>query len=259
MRLHRNIPSIVHVPAKVHTRTVVEGASRYVYEGSIYHLDLVYHSEEQRRRKVEQTYERGNPGKGLLHYYVPERVSPSTAPMPKDDPPPASGPTAGWRGRLGRRSRGLRSGLGGIEAKEVTFSEIRRASMQEYDMGPQLFRGDLRYNDCPRTMTAGEWYPVDVEVKNGSPFVWTIPSIGAPAVRVGYHWVRPNGEMHIFDTHRDYLPHPVWPGESVRMPASVLVPEEPGEYILRWDLIIENVAWFSSRGWRGPESRVRVE
>ncbi len=256
MRLHRNIPSIVHVPARVHTRTMVEGGSKYVYEGSIYHLDLVYHSEVQRRRKVEEGYERRTPGKGLLHYYVPERVSPTTAPMPKDDPPLISRRPAGWRERLGRRSRSLGSG---VKAKEVTFSEVHRASMQEFEKGPQLFRGDLRCDDCPRSMAAGEWYPVDVEVSNGSPFVWTIPSLGAPAVRVGYHWVRPSGEMHVFDTHRDYLPHPVWPGESARMPASVLAPDEPGEYILRWDLVIENVAWFSSRGWQGPEARVRVE
>lgn len=259
MRLHRNISSIVHVPAIVHTRTMVWGGSRYVYEGSIYHLDLVYHSEEHRRRKVEQGYERRTAGKGLLHYYVPEETSPTTTPIPKDDGPLLiPRPAADWRERLvGRASRGP---LGAsTRAKEVTFSEIHRASMQEYEQGPQLFKAHLRCDDCPRVVTAGEWYPVDVEVRNDSPFVWTLLGLGAPAVRVGYHWVHVDGEMHVFDTHRDFLPHAVWPGESVRMPVSLLAPEEPNEYILRWDLVIENVAWFSSHGWQGPEEKVRVE
>jgi uncharacterized coiled-coil protein SlyX len=35
-----------------------------------------------------------------------------------------------------------------------------------------------------------------------------------------------------------------------------LPPNEPGWYRLKWDLVLENVGWFSQRGWSAPEQEV---
>lgn len=257
MRLHRNIPSIFYVPAKVHTRTVVWGGADYVYEGAIYHLDLVYHSEEQRRQKVQQGYERRTPGKGLLHFYVPEEVSPTTATVPEDDAPVTAHSEIDWRQLLGEYVR-RKSFLSRSSAREVTFADIYRASMQEYELESQLFKAQLKCEEGPWKMSVDEWYPVGVEVQNESSVVWPLSGLGAPVVRVGYHWLRADSDMHNFEGHRTDLPHTLRPGEAALFPASVRSPKEPGNYILQWDLIIEGVTWFSGKGWRGPAVDVRV-
>ncbi len=52
LRLFRNIPSIVRIPGRLHTGYEVMGASRFLYRGSIYHYDFVYHDEQHCREKV---------------------------------------------------------------------------------------------------------------------------------------------------------------------------------------------------------------
>lgn len=37
-----------------------------------------------------------------------------------------------------------------------------------------------------------------------------------------------------------------------------MAPWEPGDYAIRWDPLIEYVSWFSTQGWRGPDSAFRV-
>jgi hypothetical protein len=107
-------------------------------------------------------------------------------------------------------------------------------------------------------MEAGRWYKVDVELRNESPVAWPIPEMGAPDVRVTYHWLRSNGELYDFKGRRTVLPHMLRPGETARLPAPVRSPKEPGDYILQWDMVIPQVAWFSGQGWRGPEIPVSV-
>ena len=254
LRLHRNIPSIAHVPARVHTRVEVWGAARYVYEGSIYHLDLLYHDVEQRRKKVYSRYESRAPGKGLVHVYLPEETSPATLPLPEDDPPPGApepGPRSRWGALFGGRSR--------PKTVDVSLAEVRRASMQEFEPGPSSFRAHLGLEDPPKTMKAGGWHPVDVQLRNESDAVWPLDGLGSPLVRVGYQWLHADGKPLDIVGHRTPLPHTLWPGQSARMPASVLAPDKPGDYLLRWDLVAETFAWFSARGWKGPEIQVKVE
>ena len=72
LRFFRNLPSIVHMPAGLHSRTVVEGSARYVPRGSLYHLDLVYHSRAERLAKVER-YERLLSTYNSRQFYLPRR------------------------------------------------------------------------------------------------------------------------------------------------------------------------------------------
>jgi len=108
-------------------------------------------------------------------------------------------------------------------------------------------------------MEAGRWYKVDVDLRNDSPVAWPLPEMGAPDVRITYHWLSADGDLYDYKGRRTGLPHTLRPGETTRLPAPVRSPKEPGDYILQWDMVVPNVAWFSERGWRGPEIWVSVE
>ena len=245
LRLFRNIPSIVRIPGRLHTGYEVKGASRFLYRGSIYHYDFVYHGEHHREEKV-RNYARISPEKsGSHHYSLPDEESLTTRPIPPDDPPAddyvAPGPTAAR-----------------TPIEDVDLAEIDRAAVQEVDYSPGLFRARLECVACPRVMEEGRWYRPDVELRNDSPVAWPLPEMGAPDVRITYHWLTAEGDLHDHKGRRTVLPHMLRPGETTRLPAPVRSPGEQGDYILQWDLIVPNVARFSERGWRGPEIWVSV-
>ena len=260
-RLIRNIRSLVRYPGRLHENYEVQGAFRHVYEGSIYHFDLVYHSEQQRRQKVE-LYERLSPGNSQGHYYLPDEASLSTAPIPEDDRPfyahPRSGRHKGWRSlfkkHLRRRQHAVRT-----PTREVSLTEIRSSSVrQECEYGPELFRACLNPIDCPRVMAAGQLCWVDLDLRNESAVAWPFRGLGVPEVRVSYHWLRSTGEMYEFEGERTDLPHTLRPGETTRLLAAVRPPEDPGSYVLQWDLVVEGISWFSWKGWQGPRVEVQV-
>jgi O-methyltransferase len=245
LRLFRNIPSIVNVPELLHTSYEVQGATRFLRQGSLYHLDLVLQSDTQRMQKV-QRYERLSPGRSRAEYYtLPDPGILSTLPLPSDDLPyeaaSAPDPTAG-----------------GPPIVNVSLAEIRRAAMRECEYGPELFRASLVCTDYLPVMTVGETYRVVIDVRNDSQVAWAAGERGVPRVRVAYHWFHENGEIYEHEGMRTDLPHTLQPGETTRFWATVFAPEEAGQFILRWDFVIELVSWFSAHGWQGPETEVRV-
>jgi len=245
LRLFRNIPSIVRIPGRLHTGYEVKGASRFLYRGSIYHYDFVYHGEQHRKEKIRH-YERISPEKsGSHHYSLPEEDALITRPIPADDPP------ADDYTEPGRPA--ARAPIG-----EACLAEIDRAAVREVDYSPGLFEARLECVACPRVMEAGRWYRPDVELRNDSPVPWPLPEMGAPDVRITYHWLTAGGDLYDYKGRRTVLPHMLRPGETTRLPAPVRSPGEQGDYILQWDMVVPNVAWFSERGWRGPEIWVSV-
>jgi O-antigen ligase len=49
----------------------------------------------------------------------------------------------------------------------------------------------------------------------------------------------------LFEGLRTRLPHDVEPGESVTVDTVLQAPAKPGTYYLQWDMVQENVVWFS--------------
>ena len=107
-------------------------------------------------------------------------------------------------------------------------------------------------------MITGQWARVDLDLRNDSPTAWSVQGLGLPQVRVGYHWLRATGQSHEREGWRTSLPHTLRPGETTRLSATLFAPKQPGRYLLQWDLVAENVAWFSDRGWRAPSLEVEV-
>jgi len=97
---------------------------------------------------------------------------------------------------------------------------------------------------------------IKATVKNTSDFIW---NVGGPnPVRLGYHLdnVVP-GSPQFDGAGRGELPHNVNPGESVEIQIPMSAPDSPGYYNVNFDMVIEGICWFSSKG-VPTHTRVRV-
>lgn len=115
--------------------------------------------------------------------------------------------------------------------------------------GDELTWYRAEYASTPSTLRidAGGTTQVSVAVRNTGRVRW--PANGDGEVRLSYHWQRASsGETVILDGVRSPLPTDVPPGGEVVVTANVRAPQEPGEYVLQWDLVQKNVMWFSIRG-----------
>jgi hypothetical protein len=93
---------------------------------------------------------------------------------------------------------------------------------------------------------AGAWLEVPVEVANAGVRAWD--NGGDQPFALSYHLRRPGGAMVAFDGVRTPLPGRVAPGDAVSLEARVRAPQAAGEYVLEWDMVHEDVTWFSAKG-----------
>jgi hypothetical protein len=110
------------------------------------------------------------------------------------------------------------------------------------------------------TLTAGSIARVPLIVENAGALTW--PHDGVDSVRLSYHIEGTDrdgrsGAVVTYEGRRTLLAADVAPGERAQIVGLVSVPVVPGRYRLRWDLVRETVAWFSSRG--SPTGNQTVE
>jgi hypothetical protein len=104
---------------------------------------------------------------------------------------------------------------------------------------------DYQAIDLPATLTAGQLITVTVSITNTSLQPWS--ATGERAVRLGYHWLdRSKQNFIVFESSHQPLPRDLRPGEHDRLTLSVIAPPHSGDYFLQWDLLQENVTWFSA-------------
>ncbi|MGH2451382.1 MAG: hypothetical protein ACRDGE_08970, partial [Candidatus Limnocylindria bacterium] len=87
-----------------------------------------------------------------------------------------------------------------------------------------------------------------ITITNTSNFAW--PSGGEKPINLAYHWADAQGRTIVWDGLRTKLAADLQPGDSVTVNASVRFPSAAGNYLLRWDMVEEGVAWFSGHGVR---------
>lgn len=93
-------------------------------------------------------------------------------------------------------------------------------------------------------LETGELATIPVTVRNEGPIVW--PALGAEVVLLSYHWHDATDDrMLVRDGVRTPLPEAIRPGRELTVRARVLAPARPGRYRLRWDMVHEDVLWFS--------------
>jgi len=108
-----------------------------------------------------------------------------------------------------------------------------------------------RYNDggtTPTYVDKGQEFNAQVKVRNGGFLLWEC-KVDRHRVSLGTHWInRDTGEMIIWDGNRGLLPEDVSYNEEVIVDIKIKAPDEPGRYILQYDMVHERVAWFSEKG-----------
>lgn len=111
--------------------------------------------------------------------------------------------------------------------------------------------------EIPRQLPAGSRFPVAVTLTNTGDKTWPDKNTADPykadgsyAVRLCYSLVplreHVAGSQHIGE--RIDLVKPVAPGESVTLKVGIDVPDEPGDYMLSFELLQELVVWFADLG-----------
>jgi tRNA (mo5U34)-methyltransferase len=78
------------------------------------------------------------------------------------------------------------------------------------------------------------------------------PTVGTPEtkgiVRLGAHLLRADEEEVNWDGGRATLPHDLAPGETAEIEFVFHAPQQPGDYIIEFDMVAEHVTWFEDFG-----------
>ncbi len=108
----------------------------------------------------------------------------------------------------------------------------------------------------PASITNGTAFPVSVTVQNTGQRAW--PAGGDTPVRLSYHIYDAAGNVVVWDGTRGLLPQDVVPGASVSVDITPKAPGGSGTYTLKWDLVQDGVAWFSTFGIATKSSTLAV-
>ena len=113
--------------------------------------------------------------------------------------------------------------------------------------------GDLRVqfeilSTVPKKTGPGDLLSFPVRIENTGDTLWLTKTVSAgivmPAVRVFDH----AGDL-VTEFHGEpMLPHPIAPGESVKIKIEYRAPQRAGSYKLKLDLVDQQVCWFEERG-----------
>jgi hypothetical protein len=112
---------------------------------------------------------------------------------------------------------------------------------------------------APAAVGSEGTFQVPLVLRNTGALTWRAG--GPHPVRLAYHW-EPLGRpasIGDFEGMRTALPIDVRPGREASLVATARAPRIEGAYRLRWDLVQENVTWFSERGNSMPEQSIAVE
>lgn len=87
---------------------------------------------------------------------------------------------------------------------------------------------------------------IPVEVTNTGTMTWLKQS--NKPINLSYHILDENKKEYYYDGERTPLPQTIRSGESLFIEAVVKVPDESGTYYIEFDMVLEEVAWFSEKG-----------
>ena len=119
------------------------------------------------------------------------------------------------------------------------------------------YRAELQAEvDAPAVVVAGATVRLAMLLTNVSRHAWHQSRIGP--IRLGNHWLSPDGRMLIQDDGRTGLPDDIEPTTPLRVSVEATAPRDPGDYLLECDLVHEGVSWFADKGSTSWRHAVRV-
>ena len=101
--------------------------------------------------------------------------------------------------------------------------------------------------NTPNYLDPGQEYELEVGVKNTGMSYWE--SEGSRRMDLGTHWInRDTGEVILWDGNRGLLDEDIEYEQEAIVKITIKAPDEPGRYILQYDMVHEGVTWFSEQG-----------
>ena len=104
-------------------------------------------------------------------------------------------------------------------------------------------------HNTPNAVPPGQTLTVSLTLQNAGKLKWD--SGGNNPFRLGFQWYDTSGQMVAFPPDLNFhtsLPSDVPSGGTVTLSARLRTPDTAGTYHLRWDMIHENVTWFTTQG-----------
>jgi hypothetical protein len=108
------------------------------------------------------------------------------------------------------------------------------------DFGPRIVDCDI-----PATLSAGQTVDVKVVLRNNGTQTWD-----RKRTKIGYHWYHLDGTEMLWNGNATPIKQNIQPGWPIVIGAQVQAPEYDGQYVLVWDVMIDD-QWLST----GPLSR----
>ncbi|KPU43689.1 acyltransferase family protein [Oxobacter pfennigii] len=147
---------------------------------------------------------------------------------------------------------------------KVMYINFKKNQMSQFTMSPlpdEGFRYDLNIENIPTIIGPNSNIQISANLKNISNYLWDNKFLenNKYAIGLSYHWLDSYGQVVIHDGLRTYLESPIKPGDIQNININILTPSNPGRYILEFDMIQENVAWFEDKGSNTIEIAVEIK
>jgi hypothetical protein len=143
----------------------------------------------------------------------------------------------GWGKALGL-SAGMIVGLALLNFALVPQLALRLGSQSDQDWYKASYQSTL-----PATLAVCQQIEVAVTVENQGPLIWG--AAGQPPYHLSYHWLAADSHIAVFEGIRTNLTRSLAPGSRQTLAAKVRAPARSGQYRLVWDMVQEEVTWFS--------------
>ena len=220
-RMFRRDRRLVWHSAVRHARFQVIGPASYEPRTSIVHYERRWTTEEERERKIH-AWRRESGGWRFEELYAGIPVEH----LVDLEHPPRRIPVRPSRRRPPRQ----------LDHVLPSRREV---------VGPWGAKLDVR---MPERIAAGERYVVEVTAENTGVLRWTPPTDPWPRLFLSYHLLDDFGEIVRWDGERAPVGRTMESGDRGRFLAVFQAPEEPGEYLVEWDVVSEGDCWFAEAG-----------
>jgi len=122
------------------------------------------------------------------------------------------------------------------------------------DKDSKIYRARISPDRYDVTINEGGEIILDLELLNQGSFIWL--SSGNQPVHLSYHVLDENKEMMKYDNERAILPTDMRPDDETKIDLRIFPDLKPGDYILEFDMVEENTAWFGDKG--SPTTLVKL-
>jgi tRNA (mo5U34)-methyltransferase len=113
------------------------------------------------------------------------------------------------------------------------------------------FRAALKLEDGPSTCSSSAELKFRLRVENFGSATWSAAGedeTDRGAVFLGSHLLLATEEEVDWDYGRARLPRDLSPGKTATLELKARSPEQPGRYVVEFDMVAEHIAWFEDHG-----------